>query len=509
MSGIVHLVGAGPGDAGLLTLRGAECLRNAEVVVYDYLANPELLRFCEPGTEIVYAGKSASQHELEQGEINRLLVEKGKAGKRVVRLKGGDPFIFGRGAEEAEALVAAGVPFEIVPGISSAIAAPAYAGIPVTHREATSALTILTGHEDPTKPESALNWDALGKLDSTKVILMGVGNVGKIADALRRNVPAETPVAMIRCGTTGRQQTVTGTLADIAARAEKAGVRPPAVIVIGKVVGLREKLNWFETKPLFGRRIVVTRTREQASGLSHQLCDMGADVLEIPTIRIEPTKKPAILREAIGGIGEYDWLVFTSPNAVVHFFGAFFEGYKDIREIGGVKIAAVGPGTAARLEELHLQVDLLPEEFVAESVVKAFAKLDVENLKFLLPRADIARDALPEGLEALGAIVDKIECYRTVPETGDVTGNVARLLAEGADAITFTSSSTVESFCGLTDLAALRGKFPSLKLASIGPITSATLKRLGFQSDIEASQRDIPGLVAAVSGAMGRERPAA
>ncbi|MBI5393764.1 MAG: uroporphyrinogen-III C-methyltransferase [Verrucomicrobia bacterium] len=509
MSGIVYLVGAGPGDAGLLTLRGAECLRRAEVVVYDYLANPELLRFCEPGTEIIYAGKSASQHELEQGEINQLLVDKGKSGKRVVRLKGGDPFIFGRGGEEAEALVAAGVLFEIVPGISSAIAAAAYAGIPVTHREATSAVTILTGHEDPTKPESALNWDALGKLDSTKVILMGVGNVGKIADALRRNAPAETPVAMIRWGTTGRQQTVIGTLADIAQRAEQAGVKPPAVIVIGKVVGLREKLNWFETKPLFGRRIVVTRTREQASELSHQFHDLGADVLEVPTIRIEPTKSPAILRDAIEGIGEYDWVVFTSPNAVVHFFGAFFEIYKDIRDIGGVKIAAIGPGTAARLEELHLQLDLMPEEFVAESVVKAFAKLDVENLKFLLPRADIARDALPEGLEALGAIVDKIECYRTVPETDDVTGNVSRLLAEGAGAITFTSSSTVENFCGLVNLAALRAKFPALKLASIGPITSATLKKLGFEPDIESAQHDIPGLVEAVMAAMGKGEPTA
>lgn len=509
MNGIVYLVGAGPGDAGLLTLRGAECLRNAEVVVYDYLANPELLRFCEPGTEIIYAGKSASQHELEQNEINQLLVDKGKAGKRVVRLKGGDPFIFGRGGEEAEALVAAGVPFEIVPGISSAIAAPAYAGIPVTHREATSALTILTGHEDPTKPESALDWGALGKLDSTKVILMGVGNVGKIAEALRRNMPAETPVAMIRWGTTGRQQTVSGTLADIADRAEKAGVKPPAVIVVGKVVGLREKLNWFETRPLFGRRIVVTRTREQASGLSRQLRDLGADVLEIPTIRIEPTKKTAILREAIEGIGEYDWLVFTSPNAVAHFFQAFFGVYKDIREIGGVKIAAIGPGTAARLEEFHLQVDLLPAEFVAESVVKAFSKLDIENQKFLLPRADIARDTLPEGLEALGAIVDKIECYRTVPESDDVTGNVARLLAEGADAITFTSSSTVENFCDLADLAALRAKFPLMKLASIGPITSATLKKHGFTPDIEAVQHDIPGLVGAVAGAMGKGKAAA
>lgn len=276
MKGIVYLVGAGPGDAGLLTLRGAECLRQAEVVVYDYLANAALLRWCPPEAEIIYAGKSGARHELEQHEINALLVAKAKEGKRVVRLKGGDPYIFGRGGEEAEALVVEGLPFEEVPGVSSAVAAPAYAGIPVTHRGLASAVTILTGHEDPTKPETAIDWELLGKLDSTKVILMGVGNVGKIADALRRHAPAETPVAMIRWGTTGHQQTLTGTLADIAERAEQAQFKPPAVIVIGKVVGLRDRLNWFETKPLFGRRVVVTRTREQASELTRRLQDLGS-----------------------------------------------------------------------------------------------------------------------------------------------------------------------------------------------------------------------------------------
>ncbi|MFA6564031.1 MAG: uroporphyrinogen-III C-methyltransferase [Verrucomicrobiia bacterium] len=499
MKGIVYLVGAGPGDAGLLTLRGAECLRQAEVVVYDYLANTALLRWCPPETEIIYAGKSGARHELEQHEINALLVTKAKEGKRVVRLKGGDPYIFGRGGEEAEALVAEGLAFEEVPGVSSAVAAPAYAGIPVTHRGLTSAVTILTGHEDPTKPETAIDWELLGKLDSTKVILMGVGNVGKIADALRRHAPAETPVAMIRWGTTGHQQTLTGTLADIAGRAEQAQFKPPAVIVIGKVVALRDRLNWFETKPLFGRRVVVTRTREQASELSRRLQDLGAETLEIPTIKILPPKSGKIMREALEGIGEYDWLVFTSPNGVEHFFRAFFEVYHDIRDIGGVKIAAIGPATAARLQSLHLQVDLQPEEFVAEEVVKAFEKeFNIENQRFLLPRADLARDALPEGLEALGGIVDKVECYRTVPEVEDESGNLARLLAEGADAITFTSSSTVENFCNLVNLGELLAKFPQLKLASIGPITSETIRKRGFNVDVEAAQHDIPGLTDAV-----------
>ena len=499
MKGIVYLVGAGPGDVGLLTLRGAECLREAEVVVYDYLANVALLRWCPPEAELIYAGKSGERHAVEQGAINALLVAKAKEGKRVVRLKGGDPYLLGRGGEEAEALVAEGLPFEVVPGVSSAVAVPAYAGIPVTQRGLASAVTIVTGHEDPTKPEAALDWEQLGKLDSTKVILMGVTNIAKIAAALRKHSPADTPVAMIRWGTTGRQQTLIATLADVAERAEQAQFKPPAVIVIGKVVGLRDRLNWFETKPLFGRRVVVTRTREQASELARRLEDLGAVAMEIPTIKIVPPKSDKILREAIDGIGEYNWLVFTSPNGVDHFFRVFFEIYHDIRDIGGVKIAAIGPATAARLEALHLQVDLQPKESVAEAVIKTFdEQADIENEKLLLPRGDLARDALREGLEALGGIVDNVECYCTVPETTDATGNVARLLAEGADVITFTSGSTVENFCNLVDLAGLLKTFPQLKLASIGPITSQAIRQRGFAVDAEAAQQDMESLTEAV-----------
>jgi uroporphyrinogen III methyltransferase / synthase len=499
MKGIVHLVGAGPGDAGLLTLRGAECLREAEVVIYDYLANPALLRWCPPGAELIYAGKSGERHSVEQGEINRLLVAKAKEGKRVVRLKGGDPYLLGRGGEEAEALAAEGLPFEVVPGVSSAVAVPAYAGIPVTQRGLASAVTIVTGHEDPTKPGSAIDWEQLGKLDSTKVILMGVTNIEKIAAEFRKHAPADTPVAMIRWGTTGRQQTLVATLGDVAERARQAQFKPPAVIVIGKVVGLRDRLNWFETKPLFGRRVVVTRTREQASDLARQLEELGAEPMEIPTIRIVPPKSDKILCEAIEGIGEYNWLVFTSPNGVDHFFRVFFEIYGDIREIGGVKIAAIGPATAARLQALHLQVDLQPKESVAEGVVKVFEKeTDIENQRLLLPRGDLANDTLPEGLEALGGIVDDVECYCTVPETADITGNVARLLAEGADVITFTSGSTVENFCKLVDLAGLQKKFPQLKLVSIGPVTSKAIRDRGFAVDAEAAQQDLASLVGAV-----------
>lgn len=508
MKGIVYLVGAGPGDAGLLTLRGAECLREAEVVVYDHLANPALLRWCPPHAELIYAGKSGERHAVEQGEINKLLVAKAKEGKRVVRLKGGDPYVLGRGGEEAEALVAEGLAFEVVPGVSSAVAVAAYAGIPVTQRGLASAVTIITGHEDPTKPGAALDWEQLGKLDSTKVILMGVTNIEKIAAELCKHSPADTPVAMIRWGTTGRQQTLVATLADVAERARQEAFKPPAVIVIGKVVGLRDRLNWFETKPLFGRRVVVTRTREQASELARRLEELGAEAMEIPTIKIVPPKSEKILREAIEGIGEYNWLVFTSPNGVDHFFRAFFEIYDDIRDIGGVKIAAVGPATAARLEALHLQVDLQPKESVAEAVVKVFKdEADIENERLLLPQGDLARDALRDGLEALGGIVDAVECYRTVPETTDVTGSVARLMEEGADVITFTSGSTVDNFCRLVDLAALRKRFPHLKLASIGPVTSKAIRDRGLVVDAEAGQHDVPSLIEVVQALLTASHP--
>ncbi len=498
--GICYLAGAGPGDLGLVTLKVKEVVEQAEVLVYDYLCNPEILAWAPPGTEIIYAGKKAGQHTLKQEEIDALLVEKTKAGKRVVRLKGGDPFLFGRGGEEAEALADAGLRFEVIPGVTSAIAAPAYAGIPVTHRDHTAQLTIFTGHEDPTKTESSLDFAQLAKTPGTKVMLMGVERIGVItAQLIEKGAAAKTPIALVRWGTTGRQQTLRGTLADIAAKVETAGFKAPAVAVIGGVVGLRDKLNWFETRPLWGQRVVVTRTRKQAGGLSAGLRQLGADVFELPTIRIEPPKDLLEFGQLVQDSHQYDWIVFTSPNGVNAYFEMFYKIFNDAREIGGTRIAAIGPATAARVREFHLHVDVQPEEYVAEAVVKALQKDgSVDNQRILLARAEQARDVLPRELTKLGAIVDEAIAYRTVAETEDISGARQRFENEGADLITFTSSSTVENFL------ALKLPWPAgLRTASIGPITSKTMRDNGLSVDIEAKKYDIPGLVEAIRRDLG------
>jgi uroporphyrinogen III methyltransferase / synthase len=499
-NGKVYLVGAGPGDVGLITVRGLQCIQLAEVVVYDNLANPALLKHAQPGAEIIFAGKLPKKHTLTQDEINALLIEKPREGKVVTRLKGGDPFVFGRGSEEAEALREAGIEFEIVPGISSSIAVPAYAGIPVTHRGMATAFMVITGHEDPTKQETQVDWAAVAKFSGTRVILMGVERIGPIAEELvRHGASPDTPVAMVRWGTTGKQQTIEGTLASIAGVAAQADFKPPAVTVIGEVARLREKLNWFEKRPLFGQSIVVTRSREQASELVRQLSDLGADVLEIPTIRIKPPKSLAPLREAIAAIGEYDWLVFTSPNGVDAFFREFFVGHKDVREIGAMRIATIGAVTAQKITELHLEVDLQPEEFTTEALLAEFKKsVSCENLKILLPRADLADQRLARGLEDLGAIVDDLDAYQTVPDTEDRTGHRARLLAEGTDLVMFTSSSTVMNFCNLVDVPALRAQFPRMRFVSIGPQTTQVAREKGLEIATEAKVHTIPGLIDAI-----------
>jgi uroporphyrinogen III methyltransferase/synthase len=501
--GMVYLVGAGPGDAGLLTLRGAELLARADVVVYDALVNPDLLRLASKSAETIFGGKRAKDHAIPQGELNRLLIAKAKEGKTVVRLKGGDPYIFGRGGEEAEELAAAKIAFEVVPGVSSVVAAPNYAGIPLTHRDYCSSFTVFTGHEDPDKGDSALDWAQLAATPGTKVVLMGAERIGHVADVLRANgmAPA-TPVAMVRWGTTGRQQCIAGTLADIADLAAAKNFSAPAVIVIGEVVKLRSKLNWFENRPLFGQRIVVTRTRDQASQLSGQLLERGAEVLEIPTIKTIPPNRQEGIVEALGGLNAYDWIVFTSPNGVSWFFDYFFKKFQDLRDIGGVRIAAVGPATAAKLKELHLQVDLMPLEYLATGIVDALAAFEsLENLRILLPRAQVANTDLPKLLEEKGAIVDDIACYQTVPETEDLSGAAAKMLAEGADWITFTSSSTVENFHARFDLPALLKRFPHTRTGSIGPETSKTLASLGTKPSVEASTHTIEGLVKALESA--------
>ncbi|HME88434.1 MAG TPA: uroporphyrinogen-III C-methyltransferase [Chthoniobacterales bacterium] len=493
--GKVYLVGAGPGDLGLVTLRAKECIERADVIVYDHLANPEMLGWAREDAEIIYGGKRAGEHAFSQEQINKLLIEKARAEKEVVRLKGGDPFVFGRGAEEAKAIVDAGIAFEVVPGITSAIAGPAYAGIPLTHRVENSHVTFFTGHEEPTKSASAIDYAALSKFGGTQVMLMGVERIDSITREMMANgVRPDLPVALVRWATTGRQKTLTGTLTDIARKVVDLGFQAPAVAVFGEVVALRKDLNWYEERPLSGKRIVVTRTRKQAGALSNQLRALGADVFELPTIRIEPPTNLREFAELVQDAHLYDWIVFTSPNGVGAFFEMFYKLYDDSREIGGAKIAAIGPATAQRVRDFHLHVDLHPEEFVAEAVVREFQKQGaVENLRILLARAEKARDVLPKELSKLGAIVDEAFAYRTVPDTRDVTGARRRFLEEGADLITFTSSSTVENFLAL-GLPWPKG----MQLASIGPITSKTVTDHGLKVDIEARRHDIDGLVEAI-----------
>jgi uroporphyrinogen III methyltransferase/synthase len=496
-SGFVSLIGAGPGDPGLLTLRGAEALASAQVVIYDYLANPALLAHAPPGAEQIYVGKKAGSHTLSQDEINALLVERGLAGQRIARLKGGDPFVFGRGGEEALALVGAGVPFEVVPGVTSAVAAPAYAGIPVTHRGLASSFAVITGHEDPTKQESAFDWARLATGVDTLIFLMGVGNLPSIVEQLlAHGRPAATPVALVRWGTMPTQLTVRGTLADIVEKVKAVGLRPPAVTVVGSVAELREQLRWFEERPLFGQRVLVTRTREQASVLSHRLRALGADAIELPTIRIAPPADPAPLDSAIAGLPDYEWIVFTSANGVRHFWERLGHAGLDARAFHGVRVAAIGPATAAELEARGLAADYVPGQYVAEAVAAGLG--DVHGLRILLPRADIARPALAELLRAGGADVVEVVAYRTVRPKTD-PAQLSDLLA-GITVATFTSSSTVSNLAAMArdaDLDLPR-KLAHATVACIGPITAETARELGIRVQTVANEYTIEGLVEAL-----------
>ena len=498
--GTVYLVGAGPGDAGLLTLRGAELLGRADVVVYDALINPDLLRLAPKAAERIYGGKRSKQHRILQGDLNQLLIAKARDGKTVVRLKGGDPYTFGRGGEEASELAEAGVAFEIVPGVSSVAAVPNYAGIPLTHRDHCSSFTVITGHEDPDAETDGIDWEQVARAPGTKVVLMGLKQIRPIARKLiEHGLPATTPVAMIRWGTTARQQTIEGTLATIADVAEQTRFGAPAVTVIGDVVRLRSTLNWFERRPLFGQRVVVTRAKDQSAGLVQALTERGAEVLEIPTIRIGPPAERAPLVEAMAGLNAYDWLVFTSANGVTQFFEHFFKAFQDLRDIGGVRLAAVGPATAAKLRELHLQVDVMPDDYLAPQVAKAMAAFEsLENRRILLLRAQEATPELPRLLEDLGAIVDDVACYQTVPETDDEDGASARLRESGADWVVFTSGSTGRNFHARFDLPRLLQQFPRMKLASIGPETSKALEELGVVPTLEARPHTIEALLKAM-----------
>lgn len=495
--GIVYLVGGGPGDPGLITVKGRDCIRRADVLVYDRLAGERLLAEARPDCERVYVGKQASRHALRQEEINALLVARCRAGQVVTRLKGGDPFVFGRGGEEAEALAEAGLPFEVVPGVTSAIAAPAYAGIPVTHRALTSSVHVITGHEDPEKPESRLAWEHIAPGHDTLVFLMGMERLGAITGQLiAHGRAAETPAALVQWGTHPWQRTLTGTLADIASRAAAAGFEAPAVIVVGEVVRLRERLRWFDNRPLFGKRVLVTRARAQASALSERLAALGALPIELPAIRILPPEDDAPLDAALARLPEYDWVIFTSVNGVARAFERLAAAGRDARAVGGARVCAIGPATAAALAERGIRADRVPPEFVAESILAALASEPLDGRRVLLPRADIARDALAVGLAERGAMVDQVAAYRTVPEVEIDPATLTQVRTGAIDIVTLTSSSTARNL-----VAALGGDLSGLQaalVAAIGPVTAATARELGLRVDVEAREHTIPGLVAAL-----------
>ncbi len=496
----MYLVGAGPGDAGLLTLRGAELLRRADVVICDVLVNPELLRLAPPAAEIIARGNHKRDGGLSQEQLTDLMILRAHEGKTVVRLKGGDPFIFGRGGEEAEALAAKKIPFAVVPGVSSIVAAANYAGIPLTHRAYCSSFTVFTGHSDAADPATALRYEQIAKIPGTKVVLMGTDNLADWSRSLiTHGLAPETPVAIVHRGTTGRQKSVAGTLATIAGLAAQVNIAPPAITIVGDVVKLREKLNWFEHLPLFRKRIVVTRARAQAATFAGKLSNLGAHVLEIPAVKSDLPDNKQDFVDALLALNTYDWLVFTSVNGVAAFFDLFFRQFHDMRDLGGAKIAAVGPATAAKLRAFHLQVDLMPKEAIGHKIAEAFTKhSSIENTKICLLRAEKANPDLPLALEALGAIVDDIGLYKTVPETEDFFGVAEDFREQGADWLTFTSGSTVEFFHARFDLPKMLHQFPRLKIASIGPETTKAIAALGLQPALEAKEHTTDGLLAAL-----------
>ena len=498
--GKVYLIGAGPGDPGLLTLKGKRCLEEADVVVYDYLANPRLLRYSRSDAELIFVGKQAGRHTLPQEEIGRLLVEQAKLGKVVARLKGGDPFIFGRGGEEAEDLVAARIPFEVVPGVTAAVAAPAYAGIPLTHRDLTSTVAFITGHEDPTKDAPSIAWDKIATGIGTLVFFMGVGQLPEIAAKLvGHGRSPQTPAAVIRWGTRAEQEVVTGTLEDIAERCR--GMKPPALILVGEVVALREKLRWFEAMPLAGKRILITRAREQASAFAAVLEAAGAEVVEFPTISIVPPESWAPLDAAIGRLREYQWVIFTSSNGVRSFRDRLQHAGRDVRDLHGITICAIGPATAAALATLGIRADLVPAEFKAEALLEAIRAVpggtDIRGARVLLARAAEARELLPDELTRRGAQVDVVAAYRTVRSIPEAEPVRAMLRDRNLHAVTFTSSSTVKHFLELVGEDA-RDLLRGVVVASIGPITAEAAARRGIVSDIVPENYTIPALAEAL-----------
>ena len=496
VTGLVSIVGAGPGDPDLITVGALRRLRTADVVLYDRLVDMRLLDEARPDAEIIDVGKVPGGQGRKQEEINSLLIDRARKGKSVVRLKGGDPFVFGRGGEEAEALHAGGIRFEVVPGVTSAIGAAAYAGIPVTHRGMASALTVVTGNEAPGKPDSDVDWEAVAHQKGTLVVLMGLENIAEIVGALvRHGRSPDTPAALVRWGTRPDQHTVVGTLGDIVDRAAEESITPPVVAIIGDVVTLRDRLAWFDNRTLFGKRVLVTRTRDQAGQLSSLLSQRGASPIELPTIEVEPLDDSARLDAAVGSLGAYDWAIFSSVNAVDAVFGRLESMGLDSRAFGGTKVAAIGEATATRLRGRGIGPDFVPSQYYAKGLVEGLKEHDLKGSRVLLPRADIAPDTLPRGLAELEAKVDEVTAYRTATPDSSRT-SAKEVLENGIDVATFTSSSTVTNLIGLLDGGpdALSG----VTIACIGPVTAETAGGLGLNVDIVAREHTVPGLVDAL-----------
>lgn len=497
--GKVYLVGAGPGEPRLITVKGLECIRDADVIVYDRLTNERLLEESQPNARKIYVGKESDKHTVSQGEINDLLISEAKKGMVVVRLKGGDPFLFGRGGEEAVALAAAGINFDIVPGVTSATAVPAYAGIPVTHRGLSSSLCIITGHEASEKAASIIAWDKLATGLDTLVFLMGMERLPYIVEHLLANgCDPVTPVAVIQDGAGPRQRTIVGTLTDIAGKTTAENITPPAVVVVGKVVELREKLRWYDNLPLFGKRVLVTRSRHQASKLSDLLLQYGAAPIEMPAISIEPITNNRQLGVTLSRLSEYDWLIFTSANGVEIFFNQLSASGMDARGLKGVKVCAIGPYTAESIKRRGILVDYMPDEFISEGIVDGFKDKDIANKRVLLPRAADVRSELSTGLKKLGAYVDEIPVYNIVtPSNVDSIGR--QMLIDGEiDVTTFTSSSTVNNLASFLNDGIQHVN--DTIIACIGPVTAAAATDLGLRVDIVAEEHTIPGLVQAIVG---------
>lgn len=501
MSGMVYLVGAGPGNPGLITVKGLEAIKKADCIVYDRLASPRLLKYAREEAELIYVGKLPDRHTLTQEEINELLVEKAREGKIVTRLKGGDPYIFGRGGEEAERLVEEGFRFEVVPGITSAIAVPAYAGIPVTHRDFNSSFSIVTGHERPEKTESSIQWDRLATATETLVFLMGVSNLPFITQQLiKYGRKPQTPVALIRWGTRIEQRTLVGTLEDIVQKVKENNFKSPAIIIVGEVVRLRDRLSWFEKKPLFGRRILVTRARSQNSVLLEKVEELGGEPVEFPVIRTVAPTETTQLDQALQNLPAYDWVIFTSVNGVNYFFRRLRELKIDVRQLSKARIAAIGPKTVEALENKGLVTEVIPEKYNAEALVEQLRPLVQNGEKVLLPRGDLAREILPVELSKMGCDVTEIDVYETMMDTGNAEEVVELLESGKLHVITFTSSSTVRNF--VQAIRTVRDDIHSLlsqtQIACIGPITADTAMKLGLTVDVTAEDYTIDGLLKAV-----------